>query len=199
MAKPAAYRADGVAVGHVAEMPGVSTVSGPSSMTSTINSNLRMEDLSLVLWRERELLETLLYKLEVEKLVLATRSTRWLAAAAREVELVLETVRETELLRAVAADAAAASVGLASNPSLRALAEAVDEPWRSILLDHHKAFVACTRDLVETAAANRELLTAGQQAAREAFLGLAEQPAGYSPSGSAVAVEPRPHVVDRSF
>src|SRR3712207_8593503 len=103
MAKPSARPADGVPVGHVAETHGV----------STMNSNLRMEDLSLVLWRERELLETLLYKLEVEKLVLATRSTRWLAAAARDVELVLETVRETELLRAVAADAAAASVGLA--------------------------------------------------------------------------------------
>ena len=199
MAKPALSAADQDAVGHVAEKPGVSTMSGPIAMSSTANSNLRMEDLSLVLWRERELLETLLYKLEVEKLVLATHSTRWLAAAARDVELLLETVRETELLRAVAADAAAASVGVASTPSLRALAQAVDDPWRSILLDHHKAFVACTRDLVETAAVNRELLTAGQQAARDVFLGLTDQPAGYSPTGSAVAVEPRQHVVDRSI
>jgi choline dehydrogenase-like flavoprotein len=173
----------------------VSTVRGPD----TISSNLSMEDLSLVLWRERELLETLLYKLEVEKLILATHSTRWLAAAAREVELVLETVRETEVLRAVAADAAAASVGLPSNPSLRALADAVGEPWHTILLDHHKAFVACTRELVDTAAANRELLTAGQQAAREVFLDLAEHPAGYSPTGSAVTGEPRQHVIDRSI
>ena len=153
----------------------------------------------MVLWRERELLETLLYKLEVEKLVLASQSTRWLAAAAREVELVLETVRDTELLRAVAADAAATSLGLASNPSLRALAEAVGEPWHSILMDHHKAFVACTRDLVDVAATNRELLIAGQQAAREVFLGLAEQSAGYSPTGSVLAGEQRYHVVDRSI
>jgi hypothetical protein len=177
----------------------VSTLSPFGTMDAAGAAGMSMEDLSLVLWRERELLETLLYKLEVEKLVLATHSTRWLAAAAREVELVLETVRETELLRAVAADAAATSLGLASNPSLRALAEAVDEPWRSILLDHHKAFVACTRDLVETATANRELLTAGQQAAREAFLGLGEHPAGYSPTGSAVAGEQRHHVIDRSI
>ena len=184
-------------MGHVAEKPGVSAVS--TVHTVGASSTMSMEDLSLVLWRERELLETLLYKLEVEKLVLASHSTRWLAAAAREVEHVLETVRDTELLRAVAADAAAASVGLASNPSLRALAEAVGEPWHTILMDHHKAFVTCTRDLVDVAATNRELLIAGQHAAREAFLGLAEQSAGYSPTGSALAGEQRFHVVDRSI
>ncbi len=172
-------------------MGGVTSVGGLTAMS--------MEDLSLVLWRERELLETLLYKLEVEKLVLASHSTRWLAPAAREVEAVLETIRATELLRAVAADSAATSVGLASNPSLRALAEAVGEPWHTILMEHHKAFVTYTRDLVDIAATNRELLTASQQAAREAFLGLSEHPAGYSPSGSAVVVEPRHHVLDRSF
>ena len=179
----------------------MSTVSGLGGLSGVngLGVSTSMEDLSLVLWRERDLLETLLYKLEVEKLVLATHSTRWLAAAAREVEQLLETVRETELLRAVAADTAAASLGLAANPSLRALAEPVGDPWRTILLDHHKAFVACTRDLVEVAATNRELLTASQQAAREAFLGIAEQSAGYSPTGSAVAGEQRYHVVDRSI
>ena len=184
-------------MGHAAEKPGVSAVS--TVHTVSASSSTSMEDLSMVLWRERELLETLLYKLEVEKLVLASHSTRWLAYAAREVEHVLETVRDTELLRAVAADAAAASVGLASNPSLRALAEAVGEPWHTILMDHHKAFVTCTRDLVDVAATNRELLIAGQHAAREAFLGLAEQSAGYSPTGSALAGEQRYHVVDRSI
>ena len=43
-----------------------------------------MEDLSLILWRERELLETMLYKLEVEQLVLSSGRTRWLAHATRE-------------------------------------------------------------------------------------------------------------------
>jgi hypothetical protein len=175
----------------------VSTVSLLNTSVGTTSACL--EELSLVLWRERELLEALLYKLEVEKLVLASHSTRWLPAAAREVEDVLETVRETELLRAVAADAAAASLGLASNASLRELADAVREPWRTILLDHHTAFVSCTRDLVDVAATNRELLVAGQQAAREVFLGVADQTAGYSPTGSAVTAEQRHQPVDRSI
>lgn len=158
-----------------------------------------MEDLSLILWRERELLETLLYKLEIEQLVLANGKNRWLASAAREVEDVLDSIRETELLRAVAADQAAVRAGLSSNPSLRALAEAVDEPWQSILLDHREAFLGYTQKINEIAATNRELLTVGQQAARDLFLGLTDQPDGYANDGRAVVEERRHRLVDRSI
>lgn len=158
-----------------------------------------MEDLSLILWRERELLETLLYKLEVEKLVLASGQSRWLAAAAKEVEAVLAAIRETELLRAIAADEAAGSIGLASNPSLRALAEAVDEPWRSILLDHRDAFVGYMQQITEIAAANRELLTAGHEAARETFLSLSALPDSYAHDGKAVVDERRHRLLDQSI
>ena len=158
-----------------------------------------MEDLSLILWRERELLETLLYKLEMEKLVLASGSSRWLATSAREVEGILASIRETELLRAVVADEAAASIGMAANPSLRALAEAVDEPWRSILLDHRAAFVQYSREIMEIAASNRELLTTGQQAARDTFLGLTETADSYSHTGSAVVEDQRHRLLDQSI
>jgi hypothetical protein len=158
-----------------------------------------MEDLSLILWRERELLDTLLYKLEMEKLVLASGSSRWLATSAREVEGILESIRETELLRAVVADEAAASIGMAANPSLRALAEAVDEPWRSILLDHRAAFVQYSREIVEIAASNRELLTTGQQAARDTFLGLTETADSYSHTGTAVVDDQRHRLLDQSI
>jgi hypothetical protein len=158
-----------------------------------------VEDLSLILWRERELLDALLYKLEIEQLVLASGANRWLGTAAREVEAVLASLRETELLRAVAADEAAARIGLATNPSLRALAEAVGEPWQTILLDHRDAFIDYTRQLTEIAAANRELLTVGQQAARESFLGLSDLAESYSPQGTAVVEERRHRLLDRSI
>ena len=66
-----------------------------------------VEKLTWVLWRERELLEALLFRLELEELVMARpqplagrrRSRRGHAAAA---------LRELEVLRAVAADEAAA-------------------------------------------------------------------------------------------
>ena len=75
----------------------------------TDNRSAAVERLSLVLWRERELLEELHYRLEVEQLVLASGRSRWLAHATRDIDHLLSTIRETEVLRAVAADAAAAA------------------------------------------------------------------------------------------
>lgn len=158
-----------------------------------------MENLSLILWRERELLETLLYRLEQEQLILASGRSRWLARAAREVEAVLETLRETELLRSVAADEAARALGMTANPSLRALAEASSEPWRTILHDHREAFVNYTQEVMELATVNRNLLTAGYQAARETLLAIGDGASSYAPDGSAVIEESRHRLVDRSI
>lgn len=158
-----------------------------------------MEKLSQILWRERELLESLLFKLEMEQLVLGTGRTRWLARAAREVEAVLETLRETELLRSVAADEAAASIGLTYNPSLRALAEAVDEPWRTIMLEHREAFEAVSREIMSLAEVNRELLTIGLRSARETLLSIEEESHGYRPDGAAVVSQTSQRLVDRSL
>lgn len=147
-----------------------------------------MEKLSQILWRERELLDTLLFKLEQEQMVLASGRTRWLMRAAREVENVLATLRETEVLRAVAADEVAASIGLEHNPSLRVLSEAVDEPWRSILADHHEAFVTLMREIGALAEHNRDLITAGYRSARETLMSLDGGPDGYGADGAAVSV-----------
>lgn len=157
-----------------------------------------MQELSSVLWRERELLDMLLFKLEEEQLLLAAGHTRWLPHAAREVETVLESVRETELLRAVVADAAAESLGLQSNPSLRALAEAAEEPWRTILLDHRDAFASVAAQVSEMADTNRELLTAGYQAAQATLLSMSDAPATYGSDGTAVS-DRRTSLLDRSI
>ena len=160
---------------------------------------MSIEDLSLILWRERELLDLLVFKLEQEQLVLASGRTRWLAMAAGEVETVLENIKEAELLRAMAADAAAISIGLESNPSLRALADAVDEPWKLILIDHRDAFLAYTSQIIEMAGSNHDLLTAGYQAARDTLMLLGDGTSGYGPDGSAVVENPRQRLIDRSI
>jgi hypothetical protein len=77
-----------------------------------------VEKLTWVLWRERELLEALLYRLELEELVMATGRTRWLANAARDVDQAAAALRDAEVMRAVAADEAAEAAGLAPNSSL---------------------------------------------------------------------------------
>lgn len=133
---------------------------------------MSMEDLSSVLWRERELLESLLYKLEVEQLVLTEGRTRWLATAAREVEMVLDRIRKIELLRALELDALAATLGLEPNPSLLAIASVCEEPWRSIWLDHREAFTRVSSEISKMSSTNRELLTAGYLAAQATLLSL---------------------------
>ena len=158
-----------------------------------------MERLSLILWRARELLETLLFKLEEEQLLLASGRTRWLMRATQEVEAVLQSIRETEILRSVAADEAAAAMGLGASPSLRALADAVGEPWHTILAEHRDAFVKITQEISALADANRELVTAGYRSARETLLSLGDTASGYGQDGTAVTESPRHLLVDRSL
>ena len=159
---------------------------------------MSMEDLSSVLWRERELLEMLAYKLEVEQLVLASGRTHWLAAAAREVEQVLERIREIELLRSVEVEVVATALGLADDASLQQIADASDEPWRSIWLDHREAFTSTATQIRQLSESNRDLLTAGYHAAQATLLSLSEGAGTYGSDGS-VESDRRTSLLDRSL
>ena len=77
-----------------------------------------LNEFSGVLWRERQLLDLLLFKLEEEQLILTSGRTQWLGHATREVETVLDQIREAELGRSVEADDAAREVGVPSGSSL---------------------------------------------------------------------------------
>jgi hypothetical protein len=156
------------------------------------------EDLSSILWRERDLLELLLFKLEVEQLILTSGRTHWLAIAAREVESVLSEIRDVELLRAVAVDGAAAELGLAANPSLHEIALASEEPWRAIWLDHREAFTTVATQITEMSQSNRVLLTAGYQAAQATLLSMTEKAGTYDADGS-VGSDRRTSLIDRSL
>ncbi|WP_370290468.1 flagellar export chaperone FlgN [Nocardioides sp.] len=159
-----------------------------------------MDRLSQILWRERELLETLAFKLEVERMVLATGRTRWLVHATREVESVLEDLRGTEVLRATAADEAAEELGLTPNPSLGALAEAAPEPWAGILRDHRDAMIASAREIADTSEDAKGLITAGYRSARETLLTIGgASTASYAPDGSVVVDTVPRHLLDRSL
>src|SRR5438045_4734995 len=49
-----------------------------SALTSRKDGGMGLAELSSILWRERDMLELLLFKLEEEQLVLAAGRTRWL-------------------------------------------------------------------------------------------------------------------------
>src|SRR3954454_18372766 len=67
-------------------------INRPGLRSGAVDEGPTMEKLSQVLWRERELLETLLFKLEEEQTLLQSDRTRWLVRAAGEVDEVLETI-----------------------------------------------------------------------------------------------------------
>lgn len=158
-----------------------------------------MEDLSSVLWRERELLETLLYKLEVEQMVLSQGRTHWLATAAREIEEVLEQVRSIELLRAIELDVVANELGLDPNPALHEVADRCTEPWKTIWLDHRDAFTHVATQIQKMSVTNRELLTAGYHAAQATLLSMTENAGTYDAGGAVATGDRRPSLLDRSL
>jgi hypothetical protein len=142
-----------------------------------------LSEVSNILWRERQLMQLLLFKLETEQMILSGGRTRFLADATREVELVINELKEAELMRAIAVTGVAAELGLGPEPSLRELAAAAPAPWDNIFEEHRKAFLADTQEIFTMAQMNRELLANGHKAARDALDWLA--------SGGAVATEPQ--------
>jgi hypothetical protein len=153
-----------------------------------------LREVSNILWRERHLLELLLFKLEEEQLLLAAGRDRWLARATREVEMVLEEIKHTELERAVEVERVSPELGLPANPSLRQLAEAAPPPWQEILADHRQTFLSLTEEVSDLVQTNRELLARGQRAVREVMASIgearSEAGAGYGPGRDVGGAKP---------
>jgi len=143
-------------------------------------------EVSNILWRERQLLELLVFKLEEEQLVLAAGRTRWLAHATREVETILAEIKRLELDRAVHVEALGHVLELGPLPTLRDISEAAPAPWDRIFAEHRKALLELAQEIDSVAQSNRDLLGRGQQATRDALatigdVGLDE----YSHTGAA--------------
>ncbi|NAZ74714.1 flagellar protein FlgN [Kineococcus sp. T13] len=161
-----------------------------------------LAEVSGILWKERELLELLLFKLEEEQLVLASGRTRWLAHATREVEFVMEQIRTTEVLRAAEVDAVAAELEIEPGPSLGALAAAAPEPWGELFRGHRDAFLTLTAEIQDLADANRDLLNSGARALRETLLGLDTPLDTYTAQGKNTVASTggsRAHFVDEAL
>lgn len=127
-----------------------------------------MEELSAVLWKERELLEVLLYKLECEQLLLVSGKTRWLNRAAEDISQVAEKLRGIGLARAVEVATIAEKIGAPEDASLRQIIDATEEgPWREILNAHLAAYLDLTGQIQHLRDANEQLLRAANRATQE--------------------------------
>ena len=165
---------------------------------------MSLPDLAAVLWRQRDLLERLVYRLECEHLLLAAGRTRFLPLATAEVEGLLADLRVLELQRASAADRVAAEAGLPAGSGLEQLAAAVQPPWTGVLLEHREALVALTSELAALAETNRTLMAAGMKAVEAALAGTADRSGtasvGYDAKGRSDLISGAgPLVVDRTL
>ena len=83
----------------------------------------QLRDVSNILWRERNLLELLAFKLDSERLLARAGRTRWLPMADHEVERVLGELKAVELERGIQVQALTDVLGLDSEPTLQSLAD----------------------------------------------------------------------------
>ena len=108
---------------------------------------MSLSEISNILWRERRLLELLAFKLEEERLVLASGRTRWLPRASGEVDTIIEEIKHVRLERAIGLADLGAELGLSDTPSLRVLATAVPPPWDGICAEHGRALEMLIREI----------------------------------------------------
>ncbi|MDQ1534299.1 MAG: hypothetical protein QOF28_2060 [Actinomycetota bacterium] len=115
----------------------------------------QLRDVSNILWRERNLLELLAFKLDAERLLARAGRTRWLARADHEVELVLGELKAVELERGIQVQALGVELGLEADATLLLLAESAPDEWSGILSDHRRALLDLARDVDRSARRSR--------------------------------------------
>ncbi|HYL51201.1 MAG TPA: flagellar export chaperone FlgN [Acidimicrobiia bacterium] len=129
---------------------------------------MALSDASNILWRERQLVELLVFKLEEEQLVFAAGRNRWLAHARREVENVVAEIRRVELEWAVQVADTGRELGIPDAPTLRDLASLTPTPWDAIFAEHRRALIDLAGEIEAIRASNRELSRRGQGTAHPA-------------------------------
>lgn len=127
-------------------------------------------ELSASLWRERELLELLVFKLTEEQLLLTSGKARWLQYATQEVEQVMQKLRTASLARSLEVSSVAEDWGVDENSTLRELTvHSTDDAWRDILSSHLVAMTALTAEIQELRDLNVQYLRTAIRSTQEAM------------------------------
>ncbi len=160
---------------------------------------MSLSDISNILWRERKLLDVLVFKLEEQHLVLASGRTRWLSHAGAEVESILEQIKRVELERAVAVAGSAGELGRTGTLLLCELGANAPPPWDSVFAEHRRALLLLVQEIDAMTKSNRDMLRRGQRAVREALASLGEIDLGpHDSSGPPPDRSPALRLVDKA-
>ncbi|WOH19587.1 flagellar protein FlgN [Paenarthrobacter sp. GOM3] len=160
---------------------------------------MAIHELSALLWRERELLDLLTFKLEEEQLLLTAGKSRWLPHGTREVEQVLERVSQAGLARTVEIASVAAQWGVSQDCSLAELAAAAPDPaWAEVLTSHVTAMRQQAAAIKELRDSNEQFLRAAVRSTQETLADL-KPAAGTYDSHGRTGDRSAAHLVDRQF
>ena len=149
----------------------------------------QLATLAQTLGAERELLEFLLYRLTLARLVLAADEARFVPQAMREVEAVVERIRFSEAQRSVVVRRLAQTLGVdPSGLSMRHLVEIAPEPYRTMLDHHRNHFLRLTTEIEQVTLENRRLASIAVQNLTDTLGTLLGRPqnATYDAMGHAV-------------
>jgi hypothetical protein len=125
--------------------------------------------LSAVLWRERELLEDLLFRLAAQQHLLGGGAVRWLSRLDADVERAAQAVQDHEIVRATEVEFITHRLNLGSDVPLTVLADSAQEPWAGLLTEHLDELRSLMREIETASSENQRLLRTGEQATREAL------------------------------
>lgn len=157
-------------------------------------------ELSSLLWRERELLELLIFKLEEEQLLLMSGKTRWLQHATQEVEQVMGRLREAGLGRSVEVAALAREWDSPEDGSLREVVEYAPEgPWREIFSAHLTAMTSLTSQIKSLRDVNEQFLRAAARSTQETLAGVGVDAHTYDAHGTSGSSVPNARLFDQSL
>jgi hypothetical protein len=141
-------------------------------------------ELSMQLWRERELLEFLLFKLEEQELLLAAGRSRWIQFASREIEQVLDRLRLTAAERGIESAVVAEEWGAPTDASLRDLVErAPNSAWHEVFSDHLRVLTQLVAEIQQMRDASTQQLRAIMLATQETIAGLGHDGGQYTTRG----------------
>lgn len=124
-------------------------------------------ELSHVLWQLRDLTTNLVYRLEVQQLVLVSGRVRWINHSAEDVERAIEATRRQELVRSRLVQEVAPMLGTSPEASLRELCTAAPPPWDLVLAEHQSDFLRLANEAEDVARDNRDLLHQGLSEVRQ--------------------------------
>ncbi len=156
-----------------------------------------LSEVSAILWRERQLLDTLAFKLKEEHLLLLAGEQHWLTRATVEVAEVLEAIKAAELSRALETEDLVMEFGLDPLPTLDDLANAMPVPWRQTFSEHKAGLLESLGKIEGIAELNRSILTRHLNAIAET-LSMLGQTAGtsYERDGTPNSAPIPPRLVD---